>query len=274
MASRSRYSGDRRKWRSPLGTPPFLPEHYYPTDSRQSEQQPHRSLHPLDRSHAWRLACAHPSTALRPVRGGLTMNLATNRRAKRRDRTDVYMCHLDHLLQLPWAYSPMAGLFGPLRFDILPRCVQPVHRCTIVRSVRRDYSSRRKGIRTHPCPRPASASQRRDSDRDASPSIVSLRPSRDIRISAFDRFDEILYLVENAPDLTLTDSVRCYIHVASSRNLRHRCMRSVDSDSSHSFCIFVCASSSASHSRALAWPSSAARVERSEALLCNGLSTA
>jgi hypothetical protein len=32
------------------------------------------------------------------------MNLATNQRAKRRDRTNVYMFHLDHLLQLPWAH--------------------------------------------------------------------------------------------------------------------------------------------------------------------------
>lgn len=32
------------------------------------------------------------------------MNLATNQRAQRRDRTNVCMCHLDHLLQLPWAH--------------------------------------------------------------------------------------------------------------------------------------------------------------------------
>jgi hypothetical protein len=32
------------------------------------------------------------------------MNLATNQRAQRRDRTNVRMCHLDHLLQLPWAH--------------------------------------------------------------------------------------------------------------------------------------------------------------------------
>src|SRR5271167_428667 len=32
------------------------------------------------------------------------MNLATNHRAQRRDRTNVCMCHLDHLLQLPWAH--------------------------------------------------------------------------------------------------------------------------------------------------------------------------
>ena len=31
------------------------------------------------------------------------MNLATNQRAQRRDRTNDYVCHLDHLLQLPWA---------------------------------------------------------------------------------------------------------------------------------------------------------------------------
>ena len=33
----------------------------------------------------------------------LTMNLATNQCAQRRDRTNDCMCHLDHLLQLPWA---------------------------------------------------------------------------------------------------------------------------------------------------------------------------
>jgi hypothetical protein len=32
------------------------------------------------------------------------MNLAINQCAQRRDRTNVYMCHLDHLLQLPWAH--------------------------------------------------------------------------------------------------------------------------------------------------------------------------
>jgi len=31
------------------------------------------------------------------------MNLATNQRAQRRDRTNVCTCHLDHLLRLPWA---------------------------------------------------------------------------------------------------------------------------------------------------------------------------
>jgi hypothetical protein len=32
------------------------------------------------------------------------MKLATDQRAQRRDRTNFYVCHLDHLLQLPWAY--------------------------------------------------------------------------------------------------------------------------------------------------------------------------
>jgi hypothetical protein len=34
----------------------------------------------------------------------LTVNLAANQRAQRRDRTNVCMCHLDHLLLLPWAH--------------------------------------------------------------------------------------------------------------------------------------------------------------------------
>ena len=34
---------------------------------------------------------------------------------------------------------------------------------------------------------------------------ASLRPRPDIHVQPFDRFDEILYLVENASDLTLTD---------------------------------------------------------------------
>ena len=41
---------------------------------------------------------------LASTRCRLTVNLATNQRAQRRDRTNVYMCHLDHLLQLPRAH--------------------------------------------------------------------------------------------------------------------------------------------------------------------------
>jgi hypothetical protein len=37
------------------------------------------------------------------TRSSPAMNLATNQCAKRRDRTNVFMCHVDHLLQLPWA---------------------------------------------------------------------------------------------------------------------------------------------------------------------------
>jgi hypothetical protein len=40
---------------------------------------------------------------LASTRYRLTMNLATHQRAQKRDRTNVYVCHLDHLLQLPWA---------------------------------------------------------------------------------------------------------------------------------------------------------------------------
>jgi hypothetical protein len=34
----------------------------------------------------------------------LTVNLAANQRAQRRDRTNVCMCHLDHLLLSLWAH--------------------------------------------------------------------------------------------------------------------------------------------------------------------------
>jgi hypothetical protein len=47
--------------------------------------------------------------------------------------------------------------------------------------------------------------------------MASLRPCRYIRVSAFDRFDEILYLVEKTSDFTLPDFVRCHFHVAIRR---------------------------------------------------------
>jgi hypothetical protein len=76
-----------------------------PADSRSSARQLHRSVHPLD-------PVARVATSLRAslyrilasTRYRLTMNLATNQRAQGRDRTNVCMCHLDHLLQLPWAH--------------------------------------------------------------------------------------------------------------------------------------------------------------------------
>jgi len=50
---------------------------------------------------------------------------------------------------------------------------------------------------------------------------ASLRASLFIRVQSFGRFDEILYLVEKAPDLTLPDSVRCHFPVAIERNNAH-----------------------------------------------------
>jgi hypothetical protein len=48
-----------------------------------------------------------------------------------------------------------------------------------------------------------------------------LRPSLHIHVQSFGRFDEITYLVEKTPDLTIPDSqarrfrIRCHIHVAN-----------------------------------------------------------
>ena len=84
-------------------TPPSLLEHYYVRTQamrpRSSARQLHRSVHPLD-------PVARVATSLRAslygllasTRCRLTMNLATNQRAQRRDQANVCMCHLDHLL--------------------------------------------------------------------------------------------------------------------------------------------------------------------------------
>jgi len=103
-ASRSRYSRAPREWRSPDGPRRSLLEHSYLKDQvvrvATASKRPSVGL----RSHAWQRACAHPSMASQvSTRFGLTKNPATNLRATRRDRTNVCMCHLDHLLQLPWA---------------------------------------------------------------------------------------------------------------------------------------------------------------------------
>jgi hypothetical protein len=47
---------------------------------------------------------AFPYGLLASMRYRLTESLGANQRAQRRDRTNVCMCHLDHLLQLPWAH--------------------------------------------------------------------------------------------------------------------------------------------------------------------------
>ncbi len=54
------------------------------------------------------------------------------------------------------------------------------------------------------------ASQKRDSDRYAS-APASLQPCPTFHSPEFDRVDEILYLVENTSDVTLTDFIRCHI---------------------------------------------------------------
>jgi hypothetical protein len=95
--------GAPKKRRSPRGLRRSCPSiiTYGP---RQSAQQLHRSVHPMDRSHAQRALRVSLNGIPASTRFGLTKNLATNQRATRRDRTNDCMCHLDHLLQLPWAH--------------------------------------------------------------------------------------------------------------------------------------------------------------------------
>jgi hypothetical protein len=85
-------------------TPPFLPEHYYlRTKAARAATASERPSIGLDRARG-----NEPARIPLLYRGQhevrLTKNPATNQRAKRRDRTNVCMCHLDHLLQLPWAH--------------------------------------------------------------------------------------------------------------------------------------------------------------------------
>ena len=79
-------------------TPPFLPERYYlrtkVVHAATASERP--SIGPV----------ARVATSLRAPLNGilastrhrLTVNLAASHRAQRRDRTNVYMCHWDHLL--------------------------------------------------------------------------------------------------------------------------------------------------------------------------------
>jgi hypothetical protein len=96
----ARRSGDAaiKKWRSPAG-----PRHSCSStrtcEPRSSAQQLHRSVHPLDPVARVTMSLrASLYGLLASTRFRLTMNLATNQRTQRCDRTNVYMCHLDHLL--------------------------------------------------------------------------------------------------------------------------------------------------------------------------------
>jgi hypothetical protein len=93
--------------------------------------------------------------------------------------------------------------FGSATLRILLRCGRPVLPCT---GVRRHAA--------HPCPRSTSASQAREPDRCASAHAFAAAQSVH-PVPPFDRFDEILYLVENASDFTLPDS--------QARRLQIRC---------------------------------------------------
>src|SRR6185437_9838975 len=85
-------------------TPPFLLEHST-CRPRSSARQLHRSVRPLDSVARVTMSLrAFPYGLLASLRYRLTESLGANQRAQGRDRTNVCMCHLDHLLQLPWAH--------------------------------------------------------------------------------------------------------------------------------------------------------------------------
>jgi hypothetical protein len=77
------------------------------------------------------------------------MNLATNQRAQRRDRTNVCMCHLDHLLQLPWAHrrrvppTEAARLKLNLRMTSIAARVKPSRELPTQGALKRPHIRRR-----------------------------------------------------------------------------------------------------------------------------------
>jgi hypothetical protein len=97
-------AGRSRKGRSPCGLRHSLLEHYYLRTKvvrvATASERPSVGLG----SRAWQRACAHPQWHSGQYEVLANDELATNQRATRRDRTNVCMCHLDHLLQLPWAH--------------------------------------------------------------------------------------------------------------------------------------------------------------------------
>lgn len=87
----------KRKWRSPYGL-----RHSCSSTTRcrprSSAQQLHRSVLPLVSNARVARACAHPQRPPGQDEVLLSEYLATHQHAEGRDRTNVYMCHLDHLL--------------------------------------------------------------------------------------------------------------------------------------------------------------------------------
>jgi hypothetical protein len=79
-------------------TPPFLPEHYYRRTKavRAATASERPSIGPVARVAMSLRAPLNGVPA--STRHRLTVNLATSRRAQRRDRTNVCMYHWDHLL--------------------------------------------------------------------------------------------------------------------------------------------------------------------------------
>src|SRR5262249_50646830 len=94
----------QKKTAEPSRTPPF------PARALLGTDQGHPYSNCIGASIRW-TPVARVTISLRAslygllasTRYRLTMNLATNQCAQRRDRTNVCKCHLDHLLQLPWA---------------------------------------------------------------------------------------------------------------------------------------------------------------------------
>jgi hypothetical protein len=87
-----------KKMVEPLRAPPFLLEHRFAQIKDDLHGNCIEASYRWIRSRAWREPARILNGRLGSTRFRLASYLATNQHAERRDRTNVCMCHLDHLL--------------------------------------------------------------------------------------------------------------------------------------------------------------------------------
>ena len=103
-----------------------------------------------------------PYGLLASMRYRLTETLGANQHAQGRDRTNVCMCHLDHLLQLPWAQIQRVP---PTEAARLENDIPDIEAIAAGREISRPSSRREPDSLRHP---PEKGRRAREPDRGAS----------------------------------------------------------------------------------------------------------
>lgn len=102
--SRRVHCPPNKKMAEPPWTPPFLLDHQgLRTRVVRTATASKRPSAGLGHTRGVK-ACAQLSGLMADPPSPLGENRVTSQHVQRRDRPNVYVCHLDHLLQLPWAH--------------------------------------------------------------------------------------------------------------------------------------------------------------------------